>query len=273
VISAALQERLERRAKATGQSADALMEQLVRAGLARDGKARALHVTTPVNALVEGIYQENVSIAEVLQHGDFGLGTFNHLDGEMVVLDGVVYQLKSDGQAYPVAPETHTPYACVNFFSPDSAEDIEQALDFQALTELLERMLPSSNMIYAIRIDGEFGYIRTRSVPRQECYRPLVEVAREQPEFEYHDVVGVMTGYWTPTFMQALSVPGFHLHFIDERRERGGHLLACETRSMRIAIQHLPRLEVGLPVSLDYLTAEFTRNLGADLKEAETSQE
>ncbi len=269
-----LQAQLKIRSRATGESVDDLVAQFVRAGMATGQPGQALYVTAPVNALVEGIYQENVFIKDVLQHGDFGLGTFNHLDGEMVVLDGVVYQLKSDGLAYVVDPETmQTPYACVNFFTPDSYEDVERQLDFAGLTALLENTLPSPNMIYAIRIEGEFGYIRTRSVPRQDSYRPLVEVAREQPEYEYENIRGVMTGYWTPTFMDSLSVPGYHLHFLCSERRHGGHLLACETRSIRVAIQHLPRLEVELPVSLDYLAAQFTRDLGADLDEAEKSRE
>jgi acetolactate decarboxylase len=271
-LSTEIQQKLERRCLATRETLDELVERLLRRGLAESINERALYVSAPVNALIEGIYQEDTRIADMLRHGDFGLGTFNQLDGEMVVLDGQVYQLKSDGKAYGVADDTQTPYACVTFFSPDTEEEIDQSLSFPQLTELLERMIPSPNMIYAIRINGHFDYIKTRSVPRQDSYRPLVEVAREQPEFEYHNLAGVMTGYWTPLFMEALTVPGYHLHFLTADRQNGGHLLACRTGKIRIGIQHLPKLEVNLPVSLDYLTAEFTRDLTADLKEAENEQ-
>lgn len=268
-IPASLEAQLQARSRATGESVEALVAQFLRQGLASAGECKSLFVSAPVNALIEGIYQENTTIADILEHGDFGLGTFNHLDGEMVVLDGTVYQLKSDGKAHPVEPDTKTPYACVNFFTPDSEETIDGEFDLPGLTALLERMIPSANMIYAIRIEGEFSYIKTRSVPRQESYRPLVEVAREQPEYEHEGIAGVMTGYWTPTFMASLTVPGYHLHFLSGDRLHGGHLLGCRTAGVCIAIQHLPRLEVGLPVSLDYLTLEFTRDLGADLDEAE----
>lgn len=264
-----LHDQLAVRSKATGESIDQLVTQIVRKGLTAQSHERALYVSAPLNALIEGIYQEDTEISDILEHGDFGLGTFNHLDGEMVVLDGTVYQLKSDGKAYVVSNDTKTPYACVSFFSPDSQEEIEKPLDFTDLSKLLERMIPSTNMIYAIHIEGTFSYIKTRSVPRQDSYRPLVEVAREQPEYEYENLDGVMTGFWTPKFMDALSVPGFHLHFLSGERSHGGHLLACKTEKIRISIQHLPKLEVGLPVSLDYLTAEFTRDLAADIEEAE----
>jgi len=268
-IAPDLLDRLQLRSRATGERLDDLVNQLLRLGLSKEQDKRALYVSAPVNALIEGIYQEDTKISDVLKQGDFGLGTFNDLYGEMVVLDGQVFQLRADGKVYQVSDDTKTPYACVNFFSPDSDEVIEQTLNFTELTALLERMIPSDNMIYALRIDGSFSRIKTRSVPRQDSYRPLVEVAREQPEFEYQDIRGTMTGYWTPSFMEALTVPGYHLHFLSDDRQHGGHLLGCQTGQIRISIQHLPRLEVGLPVSLDYLTASFTRNLSADLEEAE----
>jgi acetolactate decarboxylase len=228
-----------------------------------------LYVSAPVNALVEGLYREDTRIDDMLRRGDFGLGTFNDLDGEMVVMDGRVYQLRSDGLAYDVPPDTRTPFACVTFFRPYSVEDIEGPMDYAALIALLDRMIPSRNMLYAIRIDGRFDYVRTRSVPRQDAYKPLVEVAREQPEFEFEDVAGSMVGYWTPNFLQSVAVPGYHLHFLTADRCHGGHLLECRPRQVRIALQHIARMELGLPMTLDYLTADLTRDTREDLEEAE----
>ncbi len=179
-----------------------------------------LYISAPVNALVEGLYREDTTIADILARGDFGIGTFNDLDGEMVVLDGVVYQLRSDGIAYAVTPETRTPFACVTFFHPYSEEEIDQPLDYPGLLALFDRLLPSKNMLYALRLQGLFDYVRTRSVPRQDAYRPLVEVAREQPEFEFERIEGTLVGYWTPNFMQSVAVPGYHLH--TRRAEKSG---------------------------------------------------
>ena len=228
-----------------------------------------LYVSAPVNALVEGLYRQDTSIADILARGDFGLGTFNDLDGEMVVMDGQVYQLRSDGNAYAVPDATRTPFACVTFFRPYSVEEIDQPLDYPGLLALFDRLLPSKNMLYALRLDGRFDYVRTRSVPRQDSYRPLVEVAREQPEFEFTDSEGSMVGFWTPSFMQSVAVPGYHLHFLTADKRHGGHLLECRPRHIRISLQHIARLELGLPLTLDYLTADLDRDTSADLKEAE----
>ena len=228
-----------------------------------------MYVTAPVNALVGGIYEEERSLAEVLEHGDFGIGTFNQLDGEMVVLDGCIYQLRADGVAHAVAPDTRTPFACVTHFAPYSFEEIGQAMDHGELLALLDRLRPSPNMLYAIRVEGRFDYARTRSVARQEIARPLVEVAREQYESEFAEVDATLVGFWTPSFLQSIAVPGYHFHLLTADRTRGGHLLECRPRQVRISLQHIASLELGLPLTLDYLTADLERDTRADLEEAE----
>ncbi|MEA1927974.1 MAG: acetolactate decarboxylase, partial [Candidatus Auribacterota bacterium] len=162
-----------------------------------------------------------------------------------------------------------TPFACVTFFSPDTTEEIDGGRLKDSLEELLNNLIPSPNMLYAIRIEGEFEYIKTRSVPRQENYRPLVEVAREQPTFEYRDIRGTLGGFFTPAFMASLNVPGYHLHFLSADRTRGGHLLECRYQLVRIGLQHIPKLEVGLPLTVDFLTADLSREIREDLAEVE----
>ncbi|WP_026278782.1 MULTISPECIES: acetolactate decarboxylase [unclassified Thioalkalivibrio] len=260
-----LMERLNARARREGVDPQVLLERW----LETPATAASLYVSAPVNALVEGLYREDTTIADILDRGDFGLGTFNDLDGEMVVLDGEVFQLRSDGRAYAVTPETRTPFACVTRFRPWSEETIDTPMDYEGLLALFDRLIPSHNMVYAIRLDGVFDYVRTRSVPRQDAYRPLVEVAREQPEYEFEGIEGSMAGFWTPEFMQSVAVPGYHLHFVDADRRCGGHLLEARPRSIRIALQHLPRVDLGLPMTLDYLTADLSRDTSEDLNEAE----
>jgi acetolactate decarboxylase len=230
---------------------------------------KILFITAPVNALVEGLYQEDTSMAQILERGDFGLGTFNDLDGEMVVLDGKVYQLRADGQAYEVPPQTKSPFACVTFFKPYSFEDVSEALNYQALIALLDRTLPSKNMLYAIKIEGKFSHVKTRSVPKQEAYKPLVEVAREQSEFTFENIEGCMVGFWTPGFLSSIAVPGYHLHFLTDDKAHGGQLLECSSSNIKISIQHVARVELGLPITLDFLTADLSRDITQDLNEAE----
>ncbi len=268
-LSTELDECLASAAKRTGQTRSDLVRQALRQSLSRDNGGNAVYLSAPVNALVQGYYEENTTVAEIKRHGDFGLGTFNNLDGEMVILDGIVYQVKADGFAIPVDDGIETPFACVTFFSPDTVEEIDGRRLGGVLEELLDGLIPSSNMLYAIRVDGEFEYVKTRVVPRQENYRPMVEVAREQPTFEYREINGALGGFYTPQFMATLNVPGYHLHFLTSDRSRGGHLLECRFKQVTIGLQHIPKLEVGLPLTIDYLTAELDTDIRKDLDEAE----
>jgi acetolactate decarboxylase len=222
-----------------------------------------------VNALIEGLYKENTSLQQLREKGDFGIGTFNELDGEMVLLDGVFHQLRADGRAYTVDDTVQTPFACVTFYRPDAVDEVDGDYEYAAFQRLLELCTPSPNMLYAIRVDGLFRRVRTRSVPRQETYRPLVEVTRNQPEFELEDVEGTIVGFYNPPFISSVNVPGYHLHFLSRDGSFGGHLLHAHLVRGRIGVQHAATMELGLPVTVDYMTADLTRDISADVEEVE----
>ena len=177
-----------------------------------------IYLCAPVNALVEGIYQERIPLTQIRRHGDFGLGTFDSLDGEMVLLDGRFYQVTGDGVVREVREdEAATPFACVTFFEPVTHDDLDEELDYAAFQEWILGLLPSPNLFYALRIEGSWADVKVRSVPRQENYRPLVEVAKHQPEFVFDEAEGTLAGFYSPAFLESLSVPGLHLHFLSER--------------------------------------------------------
>jgi acetolactate decarboxylase len=229
-----------------------------------------IYLCAPVNALVEGIYQERIPLTTIRRHGDFGLGTFDSLDGEMVLLDGHFYQITGDGRVHEVREdEAATPFACVTFFEPITHDDLDEEFDYAGFQEWLLGLLPSPNLFYALRIEGSFADVRVRSVPRQENYLPLVEVAKHQPEFVFDEAEGTLAGFYSPAFLESLSVPGLHLHFLSDDHSRGGHLLGCRPRRIRASVQFIATLELGLPMSLDYPTWDFRRDTGADLEQAE----
>lgn len=229
-----------------------------------------VYLCAPVNSLVEGIYEQNIPFSEIKKHGDFGLGTFNDLDGEMMMMDGEIFRVGSDGKVNQITDESIcTPFACVTNFQPASDEILNEELDYNGFLKWMIELMPSPNIFYAFRITGDFAYVKTRSVPKQENYRPLVEVAKEQPIFEFHNVSGLMVGFYTPSFMASLSVPGVHLHFLTDDKSSGGHLLECRPKHIKIEMQYLYTLELSLPSNLDYLTWDFQRDIGKDLDKAE----
>lgn len=228
-----------------------------------------IYLCAPVNALVEGIYEEKIPFTEIKKHGDFGLGTFDNLDGEMIMLDGNIYQMTADGRVHQVDENALTPFACVTFYQPLTHDELEEDMDYPAFLQWLQNLLPSPNIFYAIRIEGLFNYVKVRSVPKQENYRPLVDVAEEQPLFEFSHIEGTLAGFFTPSYMSSLSVPGLHLHFLSADLQHGGHLMDCRPGKIRAGIQCVSALEMALPMSLDYLTWDFRRNIAQDLDKAE----
>ena len=228
-----------------------------------------IYLSAPVNALVEGIFEENVPVSEIRKHGDFGLGTFNDLDGEMVLLDGQTYRAAADGSVRPVSAQTLTPFACVTFFHATSSETSKGALAYADFLAWLTMLMPSPNLFYAFRIEGLFDLVKTRSVSRQEHYRPLVEVTQGQSEAYFNNISGTLVGFFTPVFMASLNVPGMHLHFLSQDRQEGGHLLECRVKQVKAEIQILYTLELSLPHNLDYLTWDFQRDVQGDLDKAE----
>lgn len=226
-------------------------------------------ISAPIAALVEGLYREDTTIGALRAHGDFGLGTFNDLDGEMVFLDGIVYRLPPDGPATVVPDDVQTPFAVVTRFEGDAEERFDRPLGADDFEHALAGILPSRNLVYAIRVDGRFARIRARSVPKQANYRPLAEIAKVQTVFEFEDVEGTLVGFWTPSFLESVHVPGFHLHFVTADRARGGHVLAAEPADVLVRLQHAPKVELGLPITLDFLTMDRTRDLAADIAAVE----
>jgi len=159
-------------------------------------KRSPIYLCSPANALVEGIFEEKIPFTEIKKYGDFGIGTFDHLDGEMIMLDGRIYQITGDGSVKEVDENVMTPFACVTFYKPLTHDEINHEMDYDAFSEWLDTLMPSPNLFYAIRIDGLFAHIRVRSVPKQENYRPLVEVAADQSVFSFDNVRGSLAGFF-----------------------------------------------------------------------------
>jgi acetolactate decarboxylase len=226
--------------------------------------------TSTIDALMAGVYDGVITCGELKKHGDFGIGTFEGLDGEMVVLDRRIFQIRSDGQVYAVSDDTKTPFANVVFFQPDRTVTLAQPHGLKELKQYLDGLLPSKNLFYAVKIEGTFRRVKTRSVPRQTPpYPPLGEVVKQQAVFEFHQVTGTIVGFRYPGFMSGLNVPGYHLHFLTKDRDTGGHLLDCETEQVQIELGQAPRLSLVLPENQAFLQADLSRNRQREVQQVE----
>jgi acetolactate decarboxylase len=218
-----------------------------------------LFQTSTFSALLAGIYDGNMTFQELKTHGDFGTGTFNDLDGEMVELEGAFYQIKADGIAYPVDDSMKTPFSVVTFFDADKSVISGNVSDYTQLEQYLDSLLPTENIFYAIKIEGVFDYIKARSVPRQvEPYPPLAEAVKSQSIFEFHDVAGTIVGFRCPSYVGETNVAGYHLHFLTADRKAGGHLFGCQMRNVKVEIDYTPGFYMALPGDSEFYNADLT---------------
>ena len=270
-IPAPVWEALEARHRATGEAIDAIVTAALADSL-QVGSSTLFQIST-AGALVEGVYRGDVTVGTLKEHGDLGLGTFDGLDGEMVVLDGRVFQVRSDGSVNEVDDEVRSPYAVITKFDPSPPVELGDCASLADLQAKLDRLRTSENLFYAIRIDGHFDRVRTRAVARTADGVPLVEAAAHQPEFEIRDVPGTLVGFWSPAYMKTLTVPGYHLHFLTDDRTRGGHLLECSGRGLVARLERESNLRLSLPRTAAFLKADFRRDATADLARAGVRKE
>jgi acetolactate decarboxylase len=229
------------------------VESMHRADLHAEHEPHVLFQASTIGALLDGAFEGDLSFAELAEHGDLGLGTLNHLDGEMIALDREFFRADVDGNVNPVEPGAQTPFAVVTRFAPTVEERLADAeRSHEELLANLDALIPTGASSCAIRLDGRFELVRARSVPPQvPPYRPLTEVVADQHVFELADVEGTMLGFRFPAYAEGIEVAGYHLHFISADRTSGGHVLGSRSQALRVQIDPSNDLHVELPPRID----------------------
>jgi acetolactate decarboxylase len=211
-----------------------------------------LFQTSTVQALLGGAFDGDVTLGEVLEHGDLGLGTLDGLDGELIVLDGQMW--KADLDCALVRPDlsSTTPYAVVVQFSPRQPVTLRGPFRASELEQRLGGHLDGKTGPTAIRIDGRFGTLRVRSVPKQSVpYPPLADVIARQHVADLVDVSGTLMGFCFPDALDGIEMVGSHLHFVTDDRTRGGHVLDYTLLEGTAYLDGATRLHVELPPAID----------------------
>jgi acetolactate decarboxylase len=229
------------------------VESMRHADLHAEREAHVLFQASTIGALLDGSFEGDLTFAELAERGDLGLGTLNGLDGEMIAIDGDFLRADVNGDVTAVGPGERTPFAVVTPFEPTVEGEITAGLDHESILAALDSMARPEASSFAVRIDGRFAMIRARSVPRQAPpYRALAEVVADQHVFELTDVEGSMVGFRFPAYIEGIEVAGYHLHFVDAGRRRGGHVLASRSGGpLRVRIDPSDDLHVELPPAVD----------------------
>ena len=196
-----------------------------------------------------------------------GLGTFEGLDGEMVILDGQIYQVTDKVQHR--TDDFLVPFASITHFRAKSSFEIDNVACLKGIELACDQQRISDNLFYALRLDGIFETIHTRAVHTVPQNTRLLDAAKTQSEFHFENIEGTLVGFWSPRYSSSFSVPGYHLHFISKDRTKGGHLLDCSARKLKARVQVLSEVDIRLPDSGPFLTTNLSKDPASDLAKTE----
>lgn len=219
-----------------------------------------------IDALLDGVYDGYSTFGSLKKYGDFGIGTFNGLDGEMIALDGKFYQIKSNGYAYRVDDSQKTPFSVVTFFKMQTKQRLKNGLTYSQFKRQESKYLASPNIFYAIKITGKFKFIRVRSVPKQvKPYPKLKDVMSFQKMYDFSNAYGTIVGFYCPPYTKGINVPGFHFHFLNEEKDAGGHVLDFIIDDVVMEMDEKNDFFLSLPVSNAFRKSNLKKDRGTEL--------
>ena len=229
-----------------------------------------------LQGLTFGDYTGSVTVAELKKMGDIGIGTFDKLNGELIMLDGVVYRAAGDGSVEVVNDEETIPFADVTYFDNDEEQKADAVESIDALKELLNKKVEElgENRFYMVRIDGVFPEMHVRSELAQEKpYQPLAKVLEtDQTFYDFEDVKGTVVGLYCPAYMNMLNAVGWHFHFISDDRQAGGHVVNLRGDKATIKWDYTQEFSMKLPDSEAFKDYDLTVDQSEDIKKVETGE-
>lgn len=254
-ISDSLWQALRADADRTGHSISHLVQQALSSSL--DMEHHSIFQVSTTGAIVKGVFAGCTTVGDLKSHGDFGLGTFEDLDGEMMLLDGHCFQATAGGVTGEADNTWRIPFATVTRFYPDTTSRLSAIADLDSLQSKLDVLRPSENIFVGLKLEGVFKRIDLRAACKALPGEDLVEATSHQSEFGFDNIEGTIIGFWTPTYAKAFNVAGYHLHFISSDRTKGGHVLGVEATELTAALHLETDFHVGIPETRAFLQADL----------------
>ncbi len=216
--------------------------------VAQNKFSKTVYQTSPISALLNGFDNDSFTVTEIKKHGDFGLGTFNGVDGEMIILDGKVYRADYTGKISIPDNSWESPFVTEIYFHSDTSITLKDTLSFSSLENFINNILPSKNIICAIKIEGLFNNIQYRSEKKQTAaYTNLGDVLKHQFIYNMSNIKGTMVGFYYPDYLKEVNAAGYHFHFLSFDKKSGGHVLNLITQNIKIQIEFAKNLDLRVP--------------------------
>ena len=215
-------------------------------------KSNAIYQVSTLQALALGYTRPVATVEELLSHGDTGLGTFENVDGEMIILDGVCYQATTDGSIVCSGASDGVPFAVAGFVKDGRSFTIEEMPDIEAIKTKLTLKIEEDfglNSIHIARIDGYFEVIHARAgAPYRSQHVSLKDIlSKTQKDFSFENIYGTLVCVYYPDYMDGINASGWHMHFLSEDRTLGGHVFEVKMSSGDCLLQKMDRIEIQLP--------------------------
>lgn len=224
-----------------------------------------------IDAFIGGLYKGSLPIKELKLKGDFGIAAPDMLDGELTMLNGKVYQTKATGEVNVVDNEYKTPLSTVTFFEANMTFYVNNATEQKDLLETIENRLTNKNVMYAVKITGDFSNMRTRAFPpvKEEPFPALSTILDRQQFFNIQNTKGTLVGYHLPEYLNGIQMSGFHFHFLSADTKKGGHVLDFKGMNLKIEIAELKSFEFETPTTNDFQNFQFRKKHNEDLERIE----
>ncbi|MGD9107680.1 MAG: acetolactate decarboxylase [Gammaproteobacteria bacterium] len=226
-----------------------------------------------IASLLQGVHIGEVDIATLKQYGDFGIGTFHAVDGELIVIDGDFYRIAGHGEVTKVELTKKTPFALVTSFQVEQTFTLTDIADVTKLEDSISQQFASKNYIYAVRIDGEFFNMQVRSLKAQpQPFRPLAEVLPEiQMIFDLGTTQGTIVDFYFPEYMSDINLTGHHMHYLNAEKTAGGHVFAAGVKQATVSVCRMQEFILHFPMNKDFAAADLAVKK-AELEEAEKAK-
>lgn len=215
-------------------------------------KSNKIYQVSTLQALALGYTRPVVTVEELLENGDTGLGTFENVDGEMILLDGICYQAKQDGSIVRSKDSTGVPFAVAGSLKDGKKVKMGEKKDIEAIKTALTIMIDEEfalNSIHIARIDGFFDIIRARAgAPYRSQHVSLKDIlSKTQKDFSFEKLYGTLVCVYYPDYMDGINASGWHLHFISKDKKYGGHVFEVSMSSGECLLQKMDRIDIQLP--------------------------
>ena len=225
------------------------------------------------SVLLSGRYGGVITVAELKKLGNMSIATMDRLDGEMQMIDGVVYQACSDGHVYRPGDDATIPFGTVAEFHAEKSLRLADIASYELFEEHLATCCPEENLPLAVRFTGDFRRMLVRTVGRQEKDGlGLADAAKNEALFDLADCSGDLVGFRLPGYVAGVNAPGWHLHFVDMARQHGGHVVNFSLREGELRLCHADDFQIRLPSPEVLLGLDLSRDWSRELKRAEAER-